>query len=363
MTDDDSTRSTPSRSGLRAIWIAYVAVATLWAVQVIRQLALDLRFEDALIVLRYARNLVEGHGFVFNIGEQVLGVTTPLHTLTSTLWVVLGGEDAPGWQNAAGVVWLAIQGAFAMAWLQRLGRPWLMLPVGWLILGNYNLVYLYFGMETHAFAALALCALWLAADRTRVDHASRPITLGIVLGAAFLLRYDAALLALLIGLDAWWRERRLPIRMTVAFFAVVTPWLVYAQLTFGSILPQPLDAKEGFVGLVDYLRNVHAYYRDTWTWVLGAIFPWDRGIGFSARLFPAVIALGVLGAVLRDRRALIAALYPALHGLVYASLGSDPGFRWHVYLLNPFGFLFFALGVEEGIRLATRWAPERWVVV
>ncbi|HEC35405.1 MAG TPA: hypothetical protein ENI39_02600, partial [Anaerolineae bacterium] len=37
--------------------------------------------DDAYITFRYARNLVEGRGFVYNLGERVLGTTTPLYTL------------------------------------------------------------------------------------------------------------------------------------------------------------------------------------------------------------------------------------------------------------------------------------------
>src|SRR5689334_227035 len=36
--------------------------------------------DDALISLRYAENLAQGHGFVFNPGERILGTTTPLYT-------------------------------------------------------------------------------------------------------------------------------------------------------------------------------------------------------------------------------------------------------------------------------------------
>ncbi|HET9481188.1 MAG TPA: hypothetical protein VFP98_05475, partial [Candidatus Polarisedimenticolia bacterium] len=44
--------------------------------------------EDALITFRYAANLAEGLGFVYNAGERVLGTTTPLFTL------LLGGIGA-----------------------------------------------------------------------------------------------------------------------------------------------------------------------------------------------------------------------------------------------------------------------------
>ena len=38
-------------------------------------------FDDAMISMRYARNLAEGHGLVFNAGEYVQGFSNPLMTL------------------------------------------------------------------------------------------------------------------------------------------------------------------------------------------------------------------------------------------------------------------------------------------
>ena len=37
--------------------------------------------EDGYITFRYALNIVRGNGFVYNVGERVLGTTTPLQTV------------------------------------------------------------------------------------------------------------------------------------------------------------------------------------------------------------------------------------------------------------------------------------------
>ncbi|MFP6641670.1 MAG: hypothetical protein VCC04_15605 [Myxococcota bacterium] len=41
----------------------------------------DYAYDDAYITYRYARNLAMGHGFVYNLGQDFLGTTTPLLTL------------------------------------------------------------------------------------------------------------------------------------------------------------------------------------------------------------------------------------------------------------------------------------------
>ena len=47
-------------------------------------------FDDSYITFRYSLNLAAGHGFVFNVGDPVLGTTTPLWTLVLALCAAAG---------------------------------------------------------------------------------------------------------------------------------------------------------------------------------------------------------------------------------------------------------------------------------
>jgi len=47
-------------------------------------------FDDAYITFRYAENLANGLGFVYNAGERLLGTTTPLFTLLLAGFNVIG---------------------------------------------------------------------------------------------------------------------------------------------------------------------------------------------------------------------------------------------------------------------------------
>ena len=58
--------------------------------------------DDAYIVFRYARNLVNGLGLVFNAGERVEGFTDLLWVLWTTPAFVLG-VDPETWTSAWGV--------------------------------------------------------------------------------------------------------------------------------------------------------------------------------------------------------------------------------------------------------------------
>ena len=51
--------------------------------------------DDAYITFRYARNLAEGLGLVYNPGEWVLGTTTPLWAILLACGYRLGATDLP----------------------------------------------------------------------------------------------------------------------------------------------------------------------------------------------------------------------------------------------------------------------------
>ena len=64
---------------LRITSISMLTCGVAW--WIIFRMSTNLTLEDALITYRYAQNLGAGNGFVFNIGQPVLGTTTPLLTL------------------------------------------------------------------------------------------------------------------------------------------------------------------------------------------------------------------------------------------------------------------------------------------
>lgn len=357
-----SDREMPGRAGVahRAFHLVFALAALPFAWIVSRNIAVALRFEDALIVLRYARNIAGGEGFVFNPGERLLGVTTPLHTLISALFVAVSGEHAPAVQNVAGVVFLVLEAWLAARILLRLHSPWLAGWVAVVLLCNLNFNYLYFGMETHFYAFLVLLAFDLFLRRHETWA-------GVVLGLAFLTRFDAALLALLIGLASTLEHRRLPFRLTGAFFAVVTPWLVFSWLYFGSVLPESLGAKKDYYPALAYLRDVFHYYVKYFAALIG-VFTRSPVAAAAAWLFPVLAAVGCFRWLRESWRYGVLIAYAAGQVVVYAWIGPDPGFHWHYYILNPVLTMLVLGGLVElvtlGLRaLVRRRGPERERVV
>ncbi len=340
------------RIPLRLAAAVYFSYAAVFAWFVGRNVAVKLRFEDALIVLRYARNLVAGEGFVFNPGERVLGVTTPLHTLMSTLYIAAGPDSAPAIQNLAGVFFLVAEGFLVLLLVRRMGHPYLAFLAALLTLSNFNLNYLYFGMEAHLFAFVVLLAFYLYLE-------GRETACGVVLGFAFLTRYDAALAAALIGLGFFFDRKRFPWRLLLGFAVPVLPWLLFAQLYFGSILPNALGAKKDYYPASDYLHYVFFYYKAAFKKLVGiytSIEFFKAGISY---LYLVSVMIGVAKLTPGDRRWALLGAYPFLHVAAYAAIGSDPGFTWHYYVLNPIFHAFFTVGAYEVVRFVLSQAGRR----
>ena len=100
----------PNNAGAgRLPWLIWTGIA----LAILTAHALSFRFviDDAFISFRYAQNLVDGHGLVFNIGEKVEGYSNLLYVLLSAVGIRLG-VDPLLW----GRIWstLAMGGLLAM---------------------------------------------------------------------------------------------------------------------------------------------------------------------------------------------------------------------------------------------------------
>lgn len=86
---DKETPQTVSRTEAGLFACAMLLMLGLWVFYAVYT---GVSLEDAFITFRYARNLAEGQGFVFNPGEHVLGTTSPLHALILAVFGRLFGS-------------------------------------------------------------------------------------------------------------------------------------------------------------------------------------------------------------------------------------------------------------------------------
>ncbi len=138
-----------------AVWGAAAAWAARWTT------------DDAFISFRYAQNLVEGRGLVYNEGERVEGYTNPLWTLWVAAGLALGGEAetwADVWGVAAYVGSILLLGLNGRRAAQSSGPSGRWLPLAALAAAlhrDWN-VWATGGLETSAFTFLLLAGWTLA---------------------------------------------------------------------------------------------------------------------------------------------------------------------------------------------------------
>jgi len=159
--------------------VVALALAAICAIYLAHVSMYDFISDDAFIALRYARNLIQGHGLVFNPGERVEGFTT-------LLWVLLlAGVGSLGMDLLA---WSRILGVRAGLFLFRL-----------LYFGD-PLPNTYYAKAGASWAQVKRGLVYLA--EYTMDHES--IGLMIVPVGYFLLRGPRALRLLGAGVAAFW---------------------------------------------------------------------------------------------------------------------------------------------------------------
>jgi hypothetical protein len=231
---------------------AAFALLALLAVGLSRAAALAWVCDDSFISIRYAENLMAGHGLVYNPGERVEGYTNLLWTLLLAALMKLGAPpiraaEVPG---IVAYLWLALCLAHWSRRQSRDGeRPFLPLAAGLVLVSDDFHVWATGGLETMLFTALAVQALLL----TRLESPSwrRPLWAGALFALLVLTRPDGLLFAAAGAVSYWipagrlsrearWRHSLVTVLPVVAVLAVLVPWkLAY----YGDLLPTAFYSK------------------------------------------------------------------------------------------------------------------------
>jgi hypothetical protein len=288
--------------------------------------------DDTFIFLTYARNLSAGNGLVFNTGERVCGITSPLWTAMLSLLFFTVHEPS----RIAPILSAFTGGAALMAllWLQapRFRLVGGIASIATLLLAPSFRVWSASGMETSLFLLLIVLSLVLL----RARHV---LAGGLSVGLAMLARPEGYLLALSCLAAALVRResRRDIIRGIGAALALVAPWLIFSHFYYGSMLPQSLLAKRIVYGEVlfhtpptETLRLFLAYGVPSLTMTAVALF----GFVVSRRLRRDIDILG------------FGILYVAFH-----ALGRSFTHDWYIAPVT--------LVKAYGVGLALGWLHSR----
>ena len=302
--------------------------------------------DDAWISFRYARQLVEGNGLVFNPGERVEGYTNFSWTLLVALGLAMDIDVE---------IWTYILGLGGLCGLvvllsreDRLDGTLVAPSVAVLAALHPDLrTWSTGGLETILFTLLGFAGFQLVSRRhntARSDAAA-----GAVLGLATLTRPDGALLLAVCGLyllaRSWPLDRRVLFRRAMAYglpaAALVSGHLAFRLSYYGEWVPNTAFAKSAAAA---------------W-WGQGAFYfgLWVRGA------WPTLVigGLAVLGWRDADRhgrgRLLLAATLIATYTAYVMRVGGD---FMYARLLVPTIPFWLALGAPA---LAALWSAHRRV--
>jgi len=313
--------------------------------------------DDSYITYRYARNLVSGAGFVFNLGERVQGTTTPLYTLLMAGLSLPAGGAAPFPDMALAVNALADAATCLLLWQigRRLGAEWAGLAAAlvWCI-APYSVTFAIGGLETslYVFLLTAMAAAYLWKKRTLT---------ALCAALALLTRPDAILLVGPLVLDRLWCASRTPSGgrsggggeklewgETLAFLLPCLAWGAFATAYFGSPIPHSvtaklavyrLDANAALIRLIQHYATPFMEYD-----AIGV-----AGIGLGLILYPFLYLVGARRAWRSQPRLLAWLVYPWLYFVVFA-LPNPLLFRWYLTPPLPVYFLLILLGAEQVLR-------------
>ncbi len=216
--------------------------------------------DDAFISFRYARNLVEGHGLVFNRGEFVEGYTNFLWVLElAALWKLLGLEPpsaAPTLSLLATAGTFAVVLALAVRTHLAERKRWIAwMAAGLLATSATFAVWTTSGLETRQFTLFTVlgAALFCAWRRDRVDARGRGGLLvagSLAFAAAELTRPEGLLLGgcaiAWFVVDASFARRLRPgdlLRAVLPFAAIVGAHYLWRHQYYGEWLPNTYHAK------------------------------------------------------------------------------------------------------------------------
>jgi len=232
--------------------LAAALLLVLLAFGVARAAQLAWACDDAFISFRYAQNLVEGHGLVYNVGERVEGYTNLLWTLMLAAGMAAGGDPIRigAWLGIACYVGLAATLA-CISWRRReRGQPFLPLAAGCVLVSPDFHDWATGGLETSLFTWLATAAL--IASRAAAASRSAALGAGALLSLLLLTRPDGLLFAgaaaggLVLwpprtaGATASRRGAALLLVLPALTLAALVAWkLVY----YGELLPTAFHSK------------------------------------------------------------------------------------------------------------------------
>jgi len=317
---------------------AIVVFVTAVLVRLLFHVLSGLIYDDAFITFRYAQNIADGHGFVYNVGERVLGTTTPLFTLILAALACFGISIVKG-ALAVSLLSSGLTAVILYRFAQSLGfAHFSLLPVSLYVFFPRLLSTDTGGMETSLFALLVTSAFYFQHKRLFVYS--------IAAAAVAVTTRPEGLLALgiLIVFNSIKDHKRAVVFLALATF-IILPWVVFAYFYFGSPIPNSIPAKLALYSLIETNS-----YGENLVFLMG----WHHPFGVP------LLVLVVVGALwLRKKRGFgwLEILWMTSM-VVSLTISSTFLFLWYITPIYPL-YLLFAGATFPLICSWSKWFHQR----
>ncbi len=216
-----------------ANWIVGLAVLVVGVNGVIfRRHELD----DSLIYARYIQNLISGNGLVYNVGEYVNGLTSPLFAWLSLAPAYLFSDAR---QGAMLISVLAAMGTLVIFYrilTLFVAERWIAALAALLAAGS-SITYINLGMETSLFTFMVGTCLYLY-------FKDKFFPLGICIGLSILVRPESMFLVPAMALNTLIFKRQWPeLKCYIIPAILVLTQLIFNGIYYDTLLPTSGVAK------------------------------------------------------------------------------------------------------------------------
>lgn len=341
----------PSKPARRNHFVFYFLLAAAVLYGVVSAFQKRWVCDDAFISYRYALNLVEGHGLVYNAGERVEGYSNFLWTLWCAVPIVLGIR-CETWTMMWGIVCFAgtltLLGDISRRLSEKIGTTPI-LPIAAILCAVHAdmAVFATSGLETSLFTMLAAAGYWVFV-RGETTGRHRPLVAGFVMTLAALTRPDGVIFGAVLGAAYLTLTRprwRTALSYAAAFAIPHAAFVAWRVWYYGDFFPNTYYAKsgnlawwsQGWAYLLLYLQKY---------WAVGACV-----LGLAAIVIPVRGDTNSADRPLR-RIALVAAAMAAMYTLYIVRVGGDFMFARMLIPATPFYLLLIELGLM-------RWIPRQ----
>lgn len=295
-------------------------------------------YDDAFITFRYSRNLIDGFGFVYNPGQQVLGTTSPLFSLVlAAAGRIAGATFIP----AASFIISIIAEAANLFLIYRLGKYLFddqlaaMLATLLYLLNPLRISVSGGGMETSLYVTILLTMY------ERYLIGKRMVQTGIFATLAYITRPDAILAILPLLFVSFVTDRKQALRISGTSLATISPFMLWMVYSYNNLIPQSILAKSQVYQHPPLQAAAHLLtFIGTGTINLEN----DPRLLIASGVFAMIlIAAGIVQVSRRRPDSLSLLLYPVVYIIVMSVLNPGMWFPWYYPPMLP-GIIFSMIG-------------------